>query len=141
MNIVGASKRALHTANLTSLKKHIDTTSAAGRLFFTICAAFDKYEREIISERTSVPMLQYQHGCKSMSSRPPYGFRIQGDRLEIVQEQQEVIEKIHKLWMEGRRGYSIATRLQHLGIPSPSGKTKWVPSTVRAIVRRYQTQP
>lgn len=37
---------------LKSLTDHIDTTSAAGRMFFTLMSAFAEMERELIRERT-----------------------------------------------------------------------------------------
>lgn len=44
----------LETRNvgLKSLTDHIDTTSAAGRMFFTLMSAFAEMERELIRERT-----------------------------------------------------------------------------------------
>lgn len=36
-----------------SLQEHIDTGSAAGRMFFNLIATFAEYERELIAERTT----------------------------------------------------------------------------------------
>jgi DNA invertase Pin-like site-specific DNA recombinase len=45
--------------NVVSLKENIDTTTATGKLMFTMISAFAQFERDIISERTKE---EYHHG-------------------------------------------------------------------------------
>ena len=48
-------------ADLVSLTEAIDTTSAAGRLFFRLMAAMAEFERDVVAERTRSAMA-YKRG-------------------------------------------------------------------------------
>jgi DNA invertase Pin-like site-specific DNA recombinase len=55
---------------LKSLTDHIDTTSAAGRMFFTLMSAFAEMERELIRERTRAG-LEVARARGHKGGRPP----------------------------------------------------------------------
>lgn len=55
---------------LKSLTDHIDTTSAAGRMFFTLMSAFAEMERELIRERTRAG-LEVARARGRKGGRPP----------------------------------------------------------------------
>ncbi len=55
---------------LKSMTDHIDTTSAAGRMFFTLMSAFAEMERELIRERTRAG-LEVARARGRKGGRPP----------------------------------------------------------------------
>ena len=52
----------------------------------------------------------------------------------INQEEAETVRRIYRLFLAGSTPYAIAKELTADGIPTPAGKTKWPPSTVRSIL-------
>ena len=55
-------------------------------------------------------------------------------RPEIVEEEAVIIRQIYGLFLKGKTINEIAALLTEMGIPTPSGKTKWSVSTVRSIL-------
>ena len=49
-----------------SLKEQIDTSSAAGKLMFTMISAFAQFERDVISDRTKAAMKRLKNEGKSV---------------------------------------------------------------------------
>jgi len=69
-----------HSVDFVSLRETIDTTSAAGKMFFTIVAAFAEFERDTIRERVKAGM-QHAKANGTHVGRP----RVETD-LEAVEE-------------------------------------------------------
>ncbi len=65
-----ASDLEARKVGLKSLTDHIDTTSAAGRMFFTLMSAFAEMERELIRERTRAG-LEVARARGRKGGRPP----------------------------------------------------------------------
>ncbi len=65
-----ASDLETRKVGLKSLTDHIDTTSAAGRMFFTLMSAFAEMERELIRERTRAG-LEVARSRGRKGGRPP----------------------------------------------------------------------
>lgn len=56
--------------------------------------------------------------------------------VPIVNEKEaEVVRMIYRLFLEGKTAAGICKHLMNLGIPTPSGKTKWVQGTVMSILQ------
>lgn len=106
-----------------SLTESIDTTTAAGRMFFTITAAFARYERDSISERTKAGMRSSQEA----------GVRMGAPRRitpEMVAEAKRMIAG----------GLSVASAAQRIATKhkiklSANGLRHWLPGGVRAVLR------
>jgi DNA invertase Pin-like site-specific DNA recombinase len=62
---------------VVSLKESIDTTTATGKLMFTMNSAFAQFERDIIAERT-------KEGLKSARSRGKVGGRKKKDSEKVA---------------------------------------------------------
>lgn len=75
------SNKGVH---LKSLKETIDTTTAQGKFFFHITAAFSQFERDLISERT-------KEGLASARARGKLG----GRRSKLNYKDKETIKKLY----------------------------------------------
>ena len=77
---------AARGVDLQALDQPVDTTSAAGKLFFTILAAFAEFERNLISERT-------RDGLAVRTARGRNG----GRKPKLSPEQQERVRELYAL--------------------------------------------
>lgn len=84
--------------DLVALDQPVDTTTAIGKMFFTILAAFAQFERDMISERTK----------DALAVRTARG-RNGGRKPALTEQQQEQVRELYKLTGEdGVRKYSGA---------------------------------
>lgn len=77
---------AARGVDLQALDQPVDTTSAAGKLFFTILAAFAEFERNLISERT-------RDGLAVRTARGRNG----GRKPKLSPEQRERVRELYAL--------------------------------------------
>lgn len=86
--VSGILKIAEHLAendiNLVSLTEHIDTSTAIGKLFFHITAAFAQMERDLISERTKAGMAARR--AAGVKFGPPHSIATNPKRLRRYEE-------------------------------------------------------
>jgi DNA invertase Pin-like site-specific DNA recombinase len=77
---------AARGVDLQALDQPVDTTTAAGKLFFTILAAFAEFERNLISERT-------RDGLAVRTARGRNG----GRKPKLSPEQQDRVRELYAL--------------------------------------------
>jgi len=53
---------------------------------------------------------------------------------QIVEAEAKIVRLIYKMFLEGKTPSGIASYLTRNGIPTPSGKQNWQPSTVKSIL-------
>jgi len=123
-------------ADLVSLSEKIDTTSAAGRMIFRLLAVLAEFERDVISERTSMAMRHMQSTGRFIGGRAPFGFTLlENGHLQAVPEEQEVIDRARTLHTtSGMSLRKIASVLGQEGRISRTGRG-YAPEQVRRMLR------
>jgi DNA invertase Pin-like site-specific DNA recombinase len=109
-------------ADLVSLSEKIDTTSAAGRMIFRLLAVLAEFERDVISERTSMAMRHLQRQGRYIGGHAPYGWSKDGDALAVIPSEQVAVQMVATLRSEGMSFRRISLALAEDGIYNREGK-------------------
>jgi DNA invertase Pin-like site-specific DNA recombinase len=119
-------------ADLVSLSEAIDTTSAAGRLFFRLMAAMAEFERDVIAERTSSALAYKRARGERISRFAPFGYRLEGGRVVPDLKETRATSRARELRAKGLTCRGVVEALNREGVPC-RGK-RWHLSTVHAIL-------
>jgi site-specific DNA recombinase len=120
--------------NLVSLTEKIDTTSAAGEMFFGILAVFAQFERKQVGERTKAALAHKK--AKGEKYGPvPFGYEEVEGRLLEVRSEALSVATILRMRRSGMSYHRIADRLNEDGITGKRGG-QWHASTVRYVINR-----
>ena len=79
--------------------------------------------RRFSEGKVSLPYKQFLGYEKGEDGRP-----------KVVEEEAKVVRLIYRLYLEGKTPSGIARQLTADGIPTPAGKVRWQPSTVKSIL-------
>ena len=100
----------------------VDTSTAMGKMFLTITAAYAQMEREQISERTKKALHELKLQGRRISGHAPYGYRFQGKALVKDDREVRAIERILQLEAERVPSNMWGAILFSEGIKSKEGK-------------------
>ena len=122
-------------ADLVSLSEKIDTTSAAGKMVFRMLAVLNEFERDQVSERTTMAMQHKKANGQRVSRHVPYGQQLCADgmHLEANTDEQAVIALARDYHTAGLSSRAIAARLADSHLYSRVG-TVFTPSAILAMV-------
>lgn len=118
-----------------------DTSTPMGKAMFTVRATFAELEREMTRERIREGIAAAR--AKGVRvGRPPAGYAADPDqrgRLVVadpraVAQRDKLRQTVRRYRRQGMSLRQIAARLEERGIPTITGRTKWNPNSVRALL-------
>jgi site-specific DNA recombinase len=121
---------------VASVFDNLDLTTRDGRFLANIKASIAEYQRELIADRTSVAMRQYQRQGFLMGSICPTGWAQQGSpgRMEPNADEQRGVDRARELRQEGMGYRRIADALTAEGYRYRGGL--WNYQTIRRSLAR-----
>lgn len=117
-------------------KENLHTFDPKCEMMLTIMSSLAQEESRSISENVRWGQQQSMRKGKIHLAYSHFlGFKKGADgRPEIVEEEAAIVRNIYEWFLSGESINAIAARLTDMGIPTPSGKSRWSVSTIKSIL-------
>ena len=130
-------------AHLISIAENIDTSTPAGRLFYTIISAMAEWEREEIVDRVKSSMHLRAKLGKKLGGQAQYGFKWEGEELVLDPDEAPIRKMMYELFLKEKRKKVVTRILNERGYRNRNGKEfnsitvdRWLKDPISKGLRR-----